>query len=95
MRQLLFILFFCLVCTSPALAQSQSYYSGLGLQNRHHGPDVSEDYLDQARDYRDAGRLELARQSYALALSTCLSTTNLEIIKREMDAVELMLRSLR
>ena len=95
MRQLLLILLFCLVCTTPALGQGQSSYSGLGLQNRHHGPDVSEDYLDQARDYRDEGRFELARQSYALALSTCQNATSLEIIKRGLDAVELMLRSLR
>ena len=37
------------------------------------GPNISEDFLQQARKYRAEGRYELARQSYAQALSTCHS----------------------
>lgn len=59
------------------------------------GADVSVDYLLQARAYRDAGRYELARQSYAQAISTCRNLANLDIIRREMAGVELLIRTMR
>ena len=59
------------------------------------GEDISLYYLDQARVWRDAGRYELARQAYAQALSTCQNTANLEIIKRELEGVELLIRTMR
>lgn len=57
--------------------------------------DISLYYLEQARAWRDAGRYELARQAYAQALSTCRSNANLEIIKRELEGVELLIRAMR
>lgn len=59
------------------------------------GPDISVDYLAQARAFRDDGRYELARQAYAQALSTCRNYGNLEIIKRELAGVELLIRTMR
>lgn len=59
------------------------------------GMDISLAYLAQARKYRDDGRYELSRQSYAQALSTCRSNINLEIIKRELAGVELLIRTMR
>lgn len=59
------------------------------------GSDVSVDYLLQARKYRDEGRYELARQSYAQAISVCRNTANLEIIRRELAGVELLIRTMR
>lgn len=59
------------------------------------GADVSVDYLLQARKYRDEGRYELARQSYAQAISVCRNTANLEIIRRELAGVELLIRTMR
>lgn len=59
------------------------------------GADVSIAYLLQARAFRDQGRYELARQSYAQALSTCRNEANLEIIKRELAGVELLIRTMR
>lgn len=59
------------------------------------GPDISVDYLKQARAFRDDGRYELARQAYAQALSTCRNYGNLEIIKRELAGVELLIRTMR
>lgn len=59
------------------------------------GIDISVDYLNQARAYRDQGRYDLARQSYAQALSTCRNNANLEIIKREMAGTELLIRTMR
>ncbi|MDR1777778.1 MAG: hypothetical protein LBR31_08145 [Desulfovibrio sp.] len=59
------------------------------------GPDISEAFLEQAREYRDAGRYELARQAYAQALSTCRSNERLAVIRYEMGGVELLLRTMR
>lgn len=59
------------------------------------GIDLSVDYLLQARKYRDAGRYELARQSYAQAISVCRNNANLEIIRREMAGIELLIRTMR
>lgn len=59
------------------------------------GADVSLDYLRQAREYRDQGRYELSRQAYAQAISTCRNAANLEIIKREMAGIELLIRTMR
>lgn len=59
------------------------------------GVDISAEYLYQARRYRDDGRYELARQSYAQAMSTCRNNANLEIIRREMAGVELLIRTMR
>lgn len=60
-----------------------------------YGDDISVAYLLQARSFRDQGRYELARQSYAQALSTCRNTANLEVIKRELAGVELLIRTMR
>ncbi|MDR2745263.1 MAG: hypothetical protein LBB66_08765 [Desulfovibrio sp.] len=59
------------------------------------GPDISEKFLEQAREYRAEGRYELARQSYAQALSTCRSNEGLAVIRYEMGGVELLLRTMR
>lgn len=59
------------------------------------GADISVDYLMQARKFRDEGRYELSRQSYAQAISTCRNNSNLEIIKRELAGVELLIRTMR
>ena len=50
---------------------------------------------NDAAAYRKQGRYELARQSYAQALSTCRSNAGLDIIKRELAGVELLLRTMR
>ena len=59
------------------------------------GPDISIQYLQEARNYRAEGKYELARQSYAQALSTCRSNANLEVIKRELAGTELLIRTMR
>ncbi|MDR2055149.1 MAG: hypothetical protein LBQ10_04700 [Desulfovibrio sp.] len=59
------------------------------------GPNISEEFLEQAREYRAKGRYELARQSYAQALSTCRSNEEMAVIRHEMGGVELLLRTMR
>ena len=55
----------------------------------------SLNYLRQARDFRVRGRYELARQRYLQALSICADEKTVEIIKRELNGVELLLRTMR
>lgn len=59
------------------------------------GPDISAQYLKQARAYREQGRLELSRQTYAQALSTAQSNESAAVIKHELGGVELLLRTMR
>lgn len=59
------------------------------------GPDISIEYLEQARKYRSEGRYELARESYALALSTSRNNANLGIIEHELAGTELLIRTMR
>lgn len=98
MRKILIFLF--------SLALGSFFYTGInaepdavptaqGHPTIGNGMDISVDYLEQARQFRDAGRYELARQAYAQALSTCRDNANLEIIKRELAGVELLIRTMR
>ena len=48
-----------------------------------------------ARQYQAAGRYELARQHYSLALSTVRTQNALEMLKRELVAVDLQIRAIR
>lgn len=83
--------FFCATAGSePAGGASAQENPTIG-----NGLDISVGYLEQARQFRDSGRYELARQAYAQALSTCRDNANLEIIKRELAGVELLIRTMR
>ena len=91
MRKLLPALLIALVALTAPLA-------GCGTRENtriERGPNISWDYVEQAREYRDEGRFELARQSYTLALSTCRNDADLAIIKRELASVELEIRTMR
>ena len=52
-------------------------------------------YLEQARQFRELGRFELARQRYLQALSICADDQTLSVIKRELNGIELLLRTMR
>lgn len=73
-------------------AAESSYYERPTVRR---GIDISVQYLNLARLYREQGRYELARQAYAQAISTCSNYGNLEIIKREMAGVLLLIRTMR
>lgn len=75
-----------------AEAADNSYYERPTVRS---GTDISVQYLNLARMYREQGRYELARQAYAQAISTCRNYGNLEIIKREMAGVLLLIRTMR
>jgi hypothetical protein len=60
------------------------------------GPDISSDYLKQARRYRQDGRYELSRQSYLQSLATCQAGPDeLATIREELGAIELLIRTMR
>lgn len=50
---------------------------------------------NMARAYKAQMRLEMARQQYLLALATCRSEDTVQRIQRELQIVELQIRSLR
>ena len=91
----LFLVALCLSHGLPALAEPIGGTPIPPTPTVNRGADISVDYLYQARKYRDEGRYELARQSYAQAISTCRNDANLEIIKRELAGVELLIRTMR
>lgn len=55
----------------------------------------SRAYLQQARAYRAQGRYELSRQSYVQALSICSDGPTLKVIQRELEGINLLLRTMR
>lgn len=56
---------------------------------------VAEVYWKKARTYRDEGRFELARQQYLLALSSCHTEEAKTRVQRELQSVELLIRTMR
>lgn len=96
MRKLLFLPILAILC-SPAPGAAEIIGGGPIPPGATvgRGADVSVDYLRQARQYRDQGKYELSRQAYAQAISTCRNVANLDIIKREMAGVELLIRTMR
>lgn len=96
MRKLFLLSLATLFITSaPAWCEPIGGYPITGNPTVSKNTDLSVKFIEQARKYRDEGRLELARQSYALAISTCHNNANLEIIRRELAGVELMIRTMR
>ena len=52
-------------------------------------------YLQEAREYRDQGRYELARQSCLQALAICVDADFIKVIQRELNGIEILLRTMR
>lgn len=95
MKKLFLLLFLGMFMTSPAMAEPIGGTPIPGTPTVGRGADVSVEFLLLARHFRDTGRYELARQAYAQAISTCRNEANLEIIRREMAGVELLIRTMR
>ena len=94
--------------SAPALADSMSTYSGQSASDAQAKREAADRanylydankhslaYLDQARQFREQGRYELARQRYLQALSICADDQTLSVIKRELSGIELLLRTMR
>lgn len=86
----------CIACARARRdADGNIILSKAEVQALNYNHQHSETYLQQARDYRDEGRYELARQSYAQALSICSDGPTLKVIQREMEGINLLLRTMR
>ena len=48
-----------------------------------------------ARDYERQMRYELARQHYLLALASCRSASTQEQLRRELESIDLQIRTMR
>lgn len=92
MRKLLLVFTLCASLAYAPYTMAEIVEGGTSFGS---GPDISASYLKQARLYREQGRFELSRQSYVQALSTCRSNSSLEIIKRELAGIELLIRTMR
>lgn len=95
MKRIAIFPLYILILTASAYAEPIGGFPIPPTPTVGQGIDISIDYLLQARQFRDAGRYELARQAYAQAISTCRNVSNLEIMKREMAGVELLIRTMR
>lgn len=56
---------------------------------------VAEAYWQKAHAYRNAGRFEMARQQYLLALSACHTEECKNRVQRELQTVDLLIRTMR
>lgn len=89
----LFIALFLAFLAPPA--PSAAADAGRPAQRGGQDERISEAYLARARAFRNDGRYELARQAYVKALASCANEATLETIKRELDAIELIIRTMR
>ncbi len=91
-RRSMWLLPLCLLCTSPldfttSLPHSGLAYAGESKEAIHN--------LNLARKYKKQKRYELARQYYLLALAATTTTTTRDTIQRDLQVVELQIRTLR
>lgn len=52
-------------------------------------------HWQKARAYQGAGRYELARQEYLLSLAHCRTDTTRDRLQRELQIIEMQLRTMR
>ncbi len=88
--------FMCLVFASPCLALTYEEFEDKPTKNRHIDvPEETIEHWELATHYKSKRRYELARQHYLLALATCNSTELRDSLKRELQMVDLQIRTLR
>ena len=95
----------CALLSSPALALSTWDSPQADVQQaapkRAHPDERPRDtvattaHWDKARQYQQQQRFELARQHYLLALTTCRTEETRDRLQRELQIVDLQLRTMR
>ncbi len=81
----------CLLLCAPAFAAGLiGNFDSLPPDTR-----LTRKHWAAARDYQRQMRYELARQHYLLALSACRSSETQEQLKRELETVDLQIRTMR
>ncbi|MCI7568175.1 hypothetical protein [Desulfovibrio sp.] len=89
-----------LVCTLAAallLAAAPAFCATLsaGDSVSNDGKSLCRRYLAEGEKYREQNRYELARQSYAQALSICNDGRDIATAKQGLNTIELLLRTMR
>ncbi len=84
------LLVFCMACTPVFITATEAFAS-----DEKPIPADTARNLSFAKKYRTEGRYELARQHYLLALATCNTTTLRDTIQRDLQTLELQIRTLR
>ncbi len=92
LRRSLWLLPLCLLCTSPLGFTVSSSSNGLAFAEESK---ETIHNLNLARKYKKLRRYELARQHYLLALAATTTTTTRDSIQRDLQVVELQIRTLR
>lgn len=80
---------------NPAATQSSRAAAKAWNAYLMEADEYSLDHIEKAREYRTQGRYELARQEYLRALSICADQHTHAILQRELNGVELLLRTMR
>lgn len=94
-KHLLTIAAGCWLVCMPLLAPGIFPGESLAVEASGSTNSLATQYLKEARAYREASRFELARQSYVQALSVCHDPKQYEIIKQELNGIEMLLRTMR
>jgi len=83
-----------LACTQPDCASAMEVGPGL-VFDRMTDTKATEHNWKLARSYERQMRLELARQHYLLALASCRTEANQLQLRRELDSIDLQIRTMR
>ncbi len=85
-----------LTFTAPAMALTfDEFDSQQSSQARVKIPDETVEHWELATEYKSERRYELARQHFLLALATCNSSQQRDALQRELQMVDLQIRTLR
>ena len=88
-----------LVCTLAALLLSAApafcATMSAGGGNSDNSRSLCRRYLAEGEKFRTQNRYELARQSYAQALSICNDGRDIATAKQGLNTIELLLRTMR
>ena len=88
------VLLCCLAFARPDAARAAEAGSGV-VFDRLTDTKATERNWKMARDYERQMRYELARQHYLLALASCRSEPIQLQLRRELDGVDLQIRTMR
>jgi uncharacterized glyoxalase superfamily metalloenzyme YdcJ len=85
----------CFALAQPTHARARDGSGASAAFDRFTDTKATMRHWKQARDYERQMRYELARQHYLLALASCRSTSAQTQLQRELESVDLQIRTMR
>ena len=89
----------CILCCAFAFAQPDHVQAGSTSASRSFDrltdTKATQHHWKLARDYERQMRFELARQHYLLALASCRSEPTQAQLRRELESIDLQIRTMR